>query len=302
MTSGLTKRYGDIAALTDVHLRVPSGSIYGFLGPNGAGKTTTIRCLMGFIRPTSGNARIFGRDCWADGVEARRDVGFLVTADALYPDMTGTAQLDYAARLSGRAPVVREEVREALELDRAALVRRLGTYSKGMRQKLALIAAMQHDPALLVLDEPTDGLDPLIQRNFEELLRRRRDSGRTIFMSSHDLAEVERTCEKVAVVRSGRVVDEQTIDGLRARHRRRATVVFADAVPEGFAALPQVVVVRTEGRMVEATLDADLDPVLRYLAGHAIADLTISPPSLEDIFMGYYGTGTAGATSGGVGR
>ena len=134
VTTDLTKRYSAVAALTRLSLMVPRGTIYGFLGPNGAGKTTTIRLLMGFVKPTAGSARVLGHDAWADGVAARRDVGYLVTADALYPDMAGSDQLDYAAKLSGRPPAIRERVREAVELDEASLRRRLGTYSKGMRQ------------------------------------------------------------------------------------------------------------------------------------------------------------------------
>ncbi|MGH2603920.1 MAG: ABC transporter ATP-binding protein, partial [Dehalococcoidia bacterium] len=161
-TSGLSKRYGRIDALSRLDLAVPGGVIYGFLGPNGAGKTTAIRLLMGFVRPSAGRAEIFGHDTWREGVAARRDLGFLVTAEALYPDLSGRDQLDYAVGISGRPPVLRRRLLEALELSDDALGRRLGSYSKGMRQKLALTAALQHDPALLILDEPTDGLDPLI--------------------------------------------------------------------------------------------------------------------------------------------
>jgi ABC-2 type transport system ATP-binding protein len=286
-TSQLTKRYGETLALSSASITVAAGSIYGFLGPNGAGKTTAIRLLMGFIKPTSGSASMFGFDCWRDGLNARRDLGFLVTADALYPDMTGASQLDYAARLSKRPPVLREALLDALELPQAALERRLGSYSKGMRQKLALIAAMQHDPALLVLDEPTDGLDPLIQRNFEEFLISLRDRGRTIFMSSHDLPEVERICERVAVVRSGVIVAEERISDLQQRHAHRATVRFKDSLPD-LSVVPGIAVQRIEGNRVELLLTGDPNPLLHFLALHAVDDITITPPSLEDIFMAYY--------------
>ncbi len=298
-TTGLTKRYGEIAALTDLHLAVPAGSIYGFLGPNGAGKTTAIRLLMGFIRASSGSARIFGHDVWADGVAARRDLGFLVTPDAFYPDMTGAAQLDYLAHLSGKAPVLRDRLLETLELGRDALRRRLGSYSKGMRQKLALTAAFQHDPALLILDEPTDGLDPLIQRGFEELLRDLRERGRTIFMSSHDLAEVERTCERVAVVRGGRLVAEETVEGLKRLQRRTVEVTFVGDAPPGLALVPRVTIVSREGRRVRLAFEGNLNPLLRFLAGHDVADLVLAPPRLEDVFMAFYGEDERGP--GGVG-
>ena len=292
-TQGLTKRYGEIAALTDLSLTVPSGRIYGFLGPNGAGKTTAIRLLLGFVRPTSGDARIRGHDCWRDGRAARRDLGFLVVPDAFYPDMSGTPQLDYLARLSARPPVLRERVRDALELGNDALARRIGSYSKGMRQKLALIAAFQHDPSLLILDEPTDGLDPLIQRSFEDLLRELRDRGRTIFMSSHDLAEVERTCERVAVVRAGRLVAEETVAELKRRSRRIAEITFREAVPEAIARLPRTTLFDREGSRVRLAIEGDVNPLLRFLAAHEIAELTLAAPRLEDVFMAFYGDGGA---------
>jgi ABC-2 type transport system ATP-binding protein len=289
-TEGLTKRYGSVVAIDRLSLAVPRGTIYGFLGPNGAGKTTTIRLLMGFIKPTAGIATIFGHDSWRDGVAARRDLGYLVVADALYPDMSGEAQLDYAASLSGRPPVLRKQMLDALELGHDALERRLGSYSKGMRQKLALTAALQHDPSLLILDEPTDGLDPLIQRSFEEVLRSLQRRGRTIFMSSHDLAEVERTCERVAVVRGGLLVAEETIEGLREMQRRRADVRFAGPVPVAIAHVPGVKVLSQDEHRVELAVDPDVNPLLRFLADYEVRDFTLTPPRLEDIFMAFYGS------------
>ncbi|HEU0114944.1 MAG TPA: ABC transporter ATP-binding protein [Thermomicrobiales bacterium] len=288
VTRGLSKRYGSVAALVDLDLTVPPGVIYGFLGPNGAGKTTTLRLLMGFVRPTSGDAAIFGHDVWRDGVAARREVGYLVSADALYPDLSGEAQLDYAANLSGQPPILRDRLLDALELSRADLRRKLGAYSKGMRQKLALTAAIQNDPALLILDEPSDGLDPLIQRAFECLLGEARDRGRTIFMSSHDLAEVERMCERVAIVREGRLVAEERIAELRRRHRRIAHIAFAGPVPPALANVPGCTVVARDGHWVEAAVDGEIRPLLAFLATQPVADLTLAPPSLDDIFMGFY--------------
>ncbi|MGH2559260.1 MAG: ATP-binding cassette domain-containing protein [Thermomicrobiales bacterium] len=289
VTRGLSKQYGIVTALDRLSLTVPTGTIYGFLGPNGAGKTTTIKLLMGFVRPTAGSATIFGHDTWRYGVAARRDVGYLVDAEALYPDMTGEAQLNHAATLSGRSPALRSTLLDALELSRDALGRKLGTYSRGMRQKLALIAAIQHDPPLLILDEPTEGLDPLIQRAFEEVLRSLRDRGRTIFMSSHDLAEVERTCERVAVVRAGKLVVEETIEGLMRLERRRAEITFTESVPDGIDAVTGATLVARNGRRVQLSLDGDVNPLLRFLANHAVAEVVLTRPNLEDIFMGFYG-------------
>jgi ABC-2 type transport system ATP-binding protein len=289
-TTNLTKRYGPVTALAGIDLVVPSGVTYGFLGPNGAGKTTTIRLLMGFIQATSGVARIWGRDCWHDGVRARSDLGFLVPADALYPDMTGQALLDYMAALSGKPPALRPLLLDALELGQDTLNRRLHTYSKGMKQKLALAAAIQTNPRLLVLDEPTDGLDPLIQRSFEGVLRQLRDQGTTVFMSSHDLAEVERTCQRVAIIRDGHIVAEEAIDDLKRRNRRVAEVTFVDEPPELDRLSGVEVLERDDGRVVIA-LAGSVIPLLRFLAGRDdVVDLLLSPPRLEDIFLGYYDT------------
>jgi ABC-2 type transport system ATP-binding protein len=288
-TTNLTKRYGSVTALAGIDLVVPSGVTYGFLGPNGAGKTTTIRLLMGFIRATSGVARIWGHDCWHDGVRARTDLGFLVPADALYPDMTGHALLDYMAALSGKPPTLRPLLLDALELGQDALNRRLHTYSKGMKQKLALTAAIQTNPALLVLDEPTDGLDPLIQRSFEAVLRQLCDQGATIFMSSHDLAEIERTCQRVAIIRDGQIIAEEAIDDLKRRHRRVAEVTFAGEPPPGLDRLSGIEVLQRDSDRVVVALEGSVTSLLRFLAGRDdVVDLLLSPPRLEDIFLGYY--------------
>ena len=291
-THNLTKRYGEHPALTEANVTVPAGTIYGFLGPNGAGKTTFIRLLMGFIRPSSGFATMFGHDTWQQGVGARRRVGYLVPASGLYPDLSGHAQLDYAAKLSGQTPSQRQTVLDALELSQSVLAQKLGSYSKGMRQKLALTAAMQADPDLLILDEPTDGLDPLMQRNFENLLRETRARGRTIFMSSHDLSEVERICERVAVVRSGRIVAEELIADLQQRHASRVTIRFPGVIPEGITRISSVNVGEVRGSHIELFATGDLNPLLRFLADHPVHEIQIARASLEEIFMTYYETGS----------
>jgi ABC-2 type transport system ATP-binding protein len=300
-TTNLTKRYGAVTALAGIDLVVPAGVTYGFLGPNGAGKTTTIRLLMGFIQATSGVARIWGHDCWHDGVHARTDLGFLVPAEALYPDMTGQALLDYMATLSGKPPALRPLLLDALELGRDALNRRLHTYSKGMKQKLALTAAIQTNPRLLVLDEPTDGLDPLIQRSFEGVLRQLRDQGTTVFMSSHDLAEVERTCQRVAIIRDGQIVAEEAIDDLKRRNQRVAEVTFEP--PPGLDLLPGAEILERDGGRVVIALAGSVIPLLRFLAGRDdVIDLLLSPPRLEDIFLGYYNGSREIVAAGGVGE
>ncbi|MCC7024899.1 MAG: ABC transporter ATP-binding protein [Thermomicrobiales bacterium] len=300
-TTNLTKRYGGVTALDGIDLSVPRGVTYGFLGPNGAGKTTTIRLLMGFIRPTAGSARIDGHDCWRDGVRARADLGYLVPAEALYPDMTGEALLAYVGALSGKPITLRDALLDALELSRRDLRRRLNTYSKGMKQKLALTAAMQTNPSLLILDEPTDGLDPLIQRAFESVLADLHGHGTTIFMSSHDLAEVERTCERVAIIRDGRIAAEETIGDLKALRRRIAEITFAGPAPEHLAEIPGVHLVRRDGNRLTLSVEGGIAPLLRYLASRDdVADLLLAPPRLEEIFLDYYDM-TPGPSGGGDG-
>ncbi len=296
-TTNLVKRYGSVTALDGIDLNVPQGLIYGFLGPNGAGKTTTIRLLMGFIRPTSGSAHIHGHDCWRDGVRARADLGYLVPADALYPNMTGNALLEYMATLSARPPRLRQTLLEALELGQDVLKRQLSTYSKGMKQKLALTAAMQTAPPLLVLDEPTDGLDPLVQRSFEQVLAEVRRQGSTIFMSSHDLAEVERSCDRVAIIRDGRIVAEETINELRKKHRRIAEVTFTGTPPAGIEVAIGAEIIRRDGNLVVLSLEGGVASLVRVLAQRDdVADLLLTLPSLEDVFLGYYNLNRNGRT------
>ncbi len=285
----LTRRYGRRLAVDCLDLSVPAGTIYGFLGPNGAGKTTTIRALLGFLKPTSGRTLINGHDAWRDGIAARARLGYLVEPGALYADMSGRAQLDYAARLSGKEPVLRERVLDALDLEREVLGRRLGSYSKGMRQKLAITAAFQTDPEVLILDEPTDGLDPLVQRRFEDLLRERAAAGRTILMSSHDLAEVERVCQSVAIIRDGRLVADQPVEELTRRRLRVAEIRTPVPIAAGLADIPGIRVTDQSGSIVRITVEGDLQPLLAYLGTHPVDDLTISPPRLEDVFFGFYG-------------
>lgn len=284
-----SKRFGSSLAVDALDLNVPEGMIYGFLGPNGAGKTTTIRALLGFIRPSGGSTAIFGHDSWSDGLAARERLGYLVPPDALYLDMSGTAQLNFTAGLSRKEPVLRDRFLDALELDRQTLSRRLGTFSKGMKQKLALTAAFQTDPDVLILDEPTDGLDPLVQRNFEELLRERVEAGRTILMSSHDLAEIERVCERVAIVRGGRLVADERVEDLVRRRMRLAEIRFVGAEPAALLDVTGVRLVDRPGDRVRVAIEGDLQPLLAFLSGQRVDDLILAPPSLEEIFFGYYG-------------
>ncbi|MCA9876690.1 MAG: ATP-binding cassette domain-containing protein [Thermomicrobiales bacterium] len=286
--SQLSKRFGHVSALNSVSLRVFPGETYGFLGPNGAGKTTTIRLLLGFIRPSGGTCAIFGHDCWSDGVAARRHLGFLVSSSTLYPDLTGTAYLDYAATLAQRAPTLQPLLLDALELDPATLDRKIGGYSKGMSQKLALVGCMQTAPRLLIMDEPTDGLDPLMQRAFEQLIVRLRERGTTIFMSSHDLAEVERVCERVAIIRAGHIVTEAAIAELTARQPRVIQVTFAGPAPDWPTSASIRIQERAGSRLV-LSVRGDTRPVLAHLAARDdVVDVLVARPTLEQIFHEFY--------------
>lgn len=288
-THQLQKRYGTRTALAGIDLAVSPGSMHGFLGPNGAGKTTTLHILLGFIRPTAGSATISGRDCWRDGVAARADVGYLVQSEALYPNMRGDAMLDYLAALGSRPPEYRRRILDALGLANADLGRKIATYSKGMKQKLALTAAMQCAPPILILDEPTDGLDPLVQRAFEAQLAELSDRGTTVLMSSHDLSEVERTCQEVTIIRDGHVIARESIGQLRSRQHRQADVLFAAPPLAPLALISGVRIVLDDGPRLFLSVDGPLAPFLAWLPTiGTVLDLSITRPSLEEIFLTYY--------------
>src|SRR5687767_7271526 len=220
-----------IKALESLDITVREGEIFGFLGPNGSGKSTTIRLLLGFLHPTAGAGRVLGLDIVRDSVAIRRRVGYLPGGIALYDTLSGERLLDYLAELSGRPAVRRGELCDRLELSARTLRRLVRDYSRGMRQKIGIIQALQHDPELAILDEPTEGLDPLMQRSFYEILDSLKAAGRTIFFSSHVLSEVERVCDRVAIVRAGRLVALEETAALLARRKRNVQMRFSGAAP-----------------------------------------------------------------------
>jgi ABC-2 type transport system ATP-binding protein len=229
-TRALTKHYGrtgEIKALTSIDLEIKEGELFGFLGPNGAGKSTTIRTLLGFLHPTSGSASVLGLDVVKDSVEIRRRVGYLPSGFAVYDYMSGREYLDHMRALSGRPSLLRHRVMEALELSDAILKRPVRDYSRGMRQKIGVVQALETDPELLILDEPSEGLDPLMQRSLQELLLERVAAGRTVFFSSHLISEVERICNRVAIVRGGKLVALETVETLVRFQRRRVDALVA---------------------------------------------------------------------------
>lgn len=286
-TDGLTKRYGQVRALEALSLEVSRGEIFGFLGPNGAGKSTTIRILLGFLHPTAGSASVLGRDVVAESVEIRRHVGYLPGGIAMYDSLSGNDALDYLADLQGQPPVRREELCERLSMPAEVLRRRIRDYSRGMRQKMGIIQALQHDPELAILDEPTEGLDPLMQQAFYSILEDLRAAGRTIFMSSHILSEVERVCDRVAIIRTGHLMALHSVDELLARRKRRVQLRWRGSVPD-LSGVPGLADVVVEGDRMTGTLQGDVAPFVRTVASPSLVDLIIEPARLEEAFLEYY--------------
>ena len=287
-THALTKRYGRELgpALADLDLTVEPGEIFGFLGPNGAGKSTTIRLLLGFLHPTAGGATVLGHDIGRGSVEIRRRTGYLPGGIAFWDGLTGERLLDELAAMSGRAPVRRTELLDRLELG-DAMHRQVRDYSRGMCQKLGIIQALQHDPELAILDEPSEGLDPLMQRAFYEVLEELRAAGRTIFFSSHVLSEVERICDRVAIVRRGRLVALEDVAALLARRKRNVELRFEGDAPL-LDFVPGVTEVHVTGDRLTCRLEGDVAPFLGAIAFAKIHDLTIEPARLEDAFLEFY--------------
>jgi ABC-2 type transport system ATP-binding protein len=286
-TVGLTKHYGSIRALEGLSLEVRRGEVFGFLGPNGAGKSTMIRILLGFLHPSAGEAAVLGLDAARESVEIRRRIGYLPGGIELYDGMTGSAALDYLGDLQGRPSVRREELCERLQMPASVLRRRIRDYSRGMRQKMGVIQALQHDPELAILDEPTEGLDPLMQQAFYALLDDLRAAGRTVFMSSHILSEVERVCDRVAIIRTGHLMALHRVEDLLARRKRRVQLRWRGAAPD-LAGIPGLADVTVQGDLISASLLGDVAPFVRAIASPSLIDLTIEPARLEEAFLEYY--------------
>lgn len=286
-THELTKHYGSIHALTGLSLDVRRGEIFGFLGPNGAGKSTMIRTLLGFLHPTSGSASVLGLDITSQSVAIRARTGYLPGGIALYDSLNGEQVLDYLSDLQGRQPIRRDELCERLELPTSVLRRRVRDYSRGMRQKIGVVQALQHDPELAILDEPTEGLDPLMQQAFYRLLDDLRREGRTVFFSSHVLSEVERLCDRVAIIRAGRLMAIHEVSELLARRKRRVMIRWRGAAPDP-TTLPGLADVQVDGPRLIGTLSGEVAGFVRSIASPNLEDLTIEPASLEEAFLEYY--------------
>ncbi|NLS78550.1 MAG: ABC transporter ATP-binding protein [Chloroflexi bacterium] len=287
-TQGLTVFYGSHRGIRDVDLTVRQGEVFGFLGPNGAGKTTTMRVLLDIIRPTRGRASLFGLDCQRDGVAIRKRVAYVPGELALYGNLTGRRYLDTLDRLRGRraAPFYRRELCDRLGLD---TTRRVAEYSQGNKKKLSLVAAFMAKPDLLILDEPTGGLDPLVQQTVLRMVQEARREGRTVFFSSHILSEVQAISDRVGIIREGRLVTVERVDDLTAQPFHRLRLSFAQQPPAEAFQIAGVTELDREGPSVRLEVRENLAEVMRIAAAIGITDMETQPVTLEEVFLAYYG-------------
>lgn len=295
-TESLSKVYHvgreEIHALKMLNLSVQKGEIFGYLGPNGAGKTTTIRLLLDIIRPTSGHASVMGMDAQADSVAIHRHIGFLPGELNLWKNLTGAQVVDYIGKVRGGVDMnVVRNLTGRLQLDLSIRVR---SYSSGNKRKLGLVLAMMNKPDLLILDEPSSGLDPLMQQEFNQMMREARNEGRTVFLSSHVLSEVQAICDRVGILRGGELKAVQRVADLTHTDFRWVTLHFSEAVaPQIVSNLPGVSEVNTSGNTLKLRLVGDFDPLLRAVSPYYVADIEVQEPTLEEIFLAFYGSNHA---------
>ncbi|HXA29459.1 MAG TPA: ABC transporter ATP-binding protein [Candidatus Angelobacter sp.] len=294
-TEGLSKRFGGVDALQGLDLEVTPGEVVGYLGPNGAGKTTTIRLLLGLINPTAGAATIFGLDCWRDTVDAHRRLAYVPGEANLWPSLTGAETLHLLGALHGHVDMqYRDLLVQRFDFDTSKKVR---AYSKGNRQKLMLIAALMVRPDLLVLDEPTSGLDPLMEQAFRHCVHEAKERGQTVFLSSHILSEVEALCDRVAILRRGRLVEMGTLEELRHLSALSVEALF-DSTPPDLTAVPGVSAVEVDGHLLRCQVRGPVEPLLRVLATAGVRKLVSREPSLEELFLAHYGDGEGRGVAG----
>jgi ABC-2 type transport system ATP-binding protein len=286
-TERLSKRYGTRRGLDGLDLEVHQGEVFGFLGPNGAGKTTTIRLLLDLIRPTSGTARVLGEDPRAGGVALRRRLGYLAGDFVVDGGQSAGELLTFLGNLRGGvAPERVDRLADRLELD---LRLRIKSMSKGNRQKVGLIQAFMHQPELLILDEPSSGLDPLVQQTFLDLVREAKSNGQTVFMSSHVLSEVEQSADRVGIVREGRMIAVEGFEALRARAVRRVEIVFDEPVPaDAFAGIPGIAEMTVDGAVLRCLMTGRADALVKAAARYPVAKILAEEPDLEELFFTFY--------------
>lgn len=286
-TSGLTKHYGEVRALEDLNLEVEEGEIFGFLGPNGAGKTTTIRSLLNYITPTSGSAQVLGMDAATRSVELRTHISYQPAEYGLYENLTGGQFLQYFANLRGGVDVA--YVHELSDRFGAELDKKISEYSTGNKQKISLIQAFMNKPRLLIFDEPSTGLDPLVQQTLQALYQEVQDDGRTVFLSSHTLAEVERVADRVGILRQGRLVVVERVDDLKRKAIRHLDIEFeSDVAASVFEGVPGVRSVTARGAHASVSFDGPVGPLLRVVVDHHVLNIHSREADLEEIFLTYY--------------
>jgi len=289
---GLTRSYGRRRGIVDVSLDVAEGEVFGFLGPNGAGKTTTIRVLLGFIRPSAGSVRVLGLDAWRDAAALHARVAYLSGDPAYLGEMTAAQLLDHLGGLRGLPRGVWRALAERIDLDTTVPIKKL---SRGNRQKVGVVQLFMGSEPLLVMDEPTMGLDPIMQREFLALVAEARAQGRTAFISSHNLQEVERSCDRVGIIREGSLVEIATVQSLLGEHWRSVNLVLNSPAPADVFQLPNVRQVMSSGRDVHLMIRGDVNPFLRQLATLDVLDVAITTPDIEDVFYRFYDGEVAGS-------
>lgn len=282
----VTKKFGNFTALDKINLEVNQGEVYGFIGPNGAGKTTTIRILLGILKATSGSAQVFGQDAWTDAVEIHKRIAYVPGDVSLWPNLTGGEVIDFFVKLRGaNNKSRREELIERFDLDPT---KKCGTYSKGNRQKVALVAAFASDADLYILDEPTSGLDPLMELVFQECISEIKAAGKSVFLSSHILSEVEKLCDQVSIIRQGKIIESGSLQELRHLTRTQVRVETAQPIPN-LTGIPGVHDVEKFEDGVTFHVDgAHMGEVIKYISNYDILALESTPPTLEDLFIHHY--------------
>lgn len=282
----LVKSYGKVQAVRGISISVERGEIFGFLGPNGAGKTTTLRCMLDLIRPTSGSIRVLDMDAQRELHAMHQRIGYLPGDVRLPGQMTGKQIIDYFSRLQGREPVLLNTLLERFDVE---IKRPLKGYSKGMRQKIGIVLAFMCDPEVLILDEPTSGLDPLLQKIFNEFLLEEQARGRTIFMSSHIMSDVEKVCQRVAVIRKGEIVTIEEVGTLREKAGQRVTVEFGENVPESeLVNIPGISVLTRSNGTYHFNVSGSMDPLIKALGQHNVIRLHAEEAPLEEVFLKFY--------------
>lgn len=287
-TRNLTKNYGRKRGISGVTLEVKEGEVFGYLGPNGAGKTTTIRLLLNFIHPNMGEATVFGHDIGKESVQVRKSTGYLPGGLELYENLTGQEFLDFTAKLRGS--VDRKYVKELCERLKCDLSVRIRTLSHGNKQKIGLVQALMHRPRLIILDEPTIGLDPLMQQEFYHLIAEVKKEGRTAFISTHILPEAERICDRVGIIRNGKLATVEDVNQLKARALREIEIYFDKPVsPDEFDGINGVQNIRVENGILQCSVIGELDGLVKSASGHRVLNIISREPNLEKVFLTYYG-------------